>query len=135
MLRHGLHKRVQSQRELIERQAQQIALHTARAEELQTRLSKDSHGSHLPPSSECFQRQPESLCKKSGMKPARACWADAAANMVNNLKVRHNFHTLTHFIITDHFQQKRCMTNFHSFPGIFRSGSGTSHGGSGLIEP
>jgi hypothetical protein len=33
------------------------------------------------------------------------------------------------------FQQKRCMMNFHSFPGIFRPGSGTSHGGSGLIEP
>src|SRR6266496_6740595 len=27
------------------------------------------------------------------------------------------------------------MTNFHSFPGIFRPWSGTSHGGSGLIEP
>jgi len=27
------------------------------------------------------------------------------------------------------------MTNFHSFPGIFRPWSGMSHGGSGLIEP
>src|SRR5437016_2203069 len=39
-----------------------------------------------------------------------------------------NYHTY-------HFSNERCITNFHSFPGIFRSGSGTSHGGFGLIEP
>src|SRR5215471_11160545 len=34
----------------------------------QARLSKDSHNSHLPPSSDRFKRQPKSLRKKSGKK-------------------------------------------------------------------
>jgi transposase len=34
-------------------------------QELETRLSKDSHNSHFPPSSDRFQRQPKSLRKKS----------------------------------------------------------------------
>jgi transposase len=65
----SLHEQVRSQRELIERQAQQIARLTAQVEELQARLSKDSHNSHLPPSSDRFGRQPKSLRKKSGKKP------------------------------------------------------------------
>src|SRR5204863_465461 len=32
-------------------------------------LAKDSHNSHLPPSSDRFSRQPKSLRKKSGKKP------------------------------------------------------------------
>ncbi len=35
---------------------------------LQEQLKKDSHNSHLPPSSDRFQRQPKSLRKKSGKK-------------------------------------------------------------------
>jgi transposase len=65
----SLHEQVRSQQELIDRQAQQIAVLTAQVEELQARLSKDSHNSHLPPSSDRFQRQPKSLRTKSGKKP------------------------------------------------------------------
>jgi transposase len=54
--------------ELIERQGQQIALLTAQVEDLHAHLSKDSHNSHLPPSSDCFKRQPKSLRKKSRKK-------------------------------------------------------------------
>jgi transposase len=48
--------------ELIEQLQQRIQL-------LEERLSKNSHNSHLPPSSDRFVRQPKSLRKKSGKKP------------------------------------------------------------------
>jgi transposase len=38
---------------------------TQRVQELEARLAKDSHTSHLPPSSDRFHRQPKSLRKKS----------------------------------------------------------------------
>jgi transposase len=71
------------QQELINRQQEQITLlerelsmqqeqRTQFAEQvkaLQERLAKDSHNSHLPPSSDRFSRQPKSLRKKSGKKP------------------------------------------------------------------
>src|SRR2546426_1331096 len=60
-----LHEQVRSQQDLIERQARQIAMLTAQVEELHARLSKDSHNSHLPPSSDRFGRQPKSLRTKS----------------------------------------------------------------------
>src|SRR5215469_12527854 len=63
-----LQEQVRSQQELIERQSQQIALLTARVEDLHARLSKDSHNSHLPPSSDRFKRTPKSLRKKSSKK-------------------------------------------------------------------
>ena len=63
-----LQEQVRSQQELIKRQSQQTALLTAQVEDLQARLSKDSHNSHLPPSSDRFKRQPRSLHKKSGKK-------------------------------------------------------------------
>jgi transposase len=70
-LRHEnrrLQEQVRSQQELIERQSQQIALLSAQVEDLHARVSKDSHNSHLPPSSDRFKRQPKSLRKKSGKK-------------------------------------------------------------------
>ena len=71
------------QRELITRQQEQITLlerelsvqqerltqFAEQVKALQERLSKDSHNSHLPPSSDRFSRQPKSLRKKSGKKP------------------------------------------------------------------
>src|SRR2546427_12858054 len=71
------------QRELITRQQEQITLlerelglqqeqMTRFAEQVQAlheRLAKDSHNSHLPPSSDRFSRQPKSLRKQSGKKP------------------------------------------------------------------
>lgn len=50
-------------------QQQQMALLAEQVKALQERLSKDSHNSHLPPSSDRFVRQPRSLRKKSG-KPS-----------------------------------------------------------------
>jgi len=63
-----LQEQVRTQQELIERQAQQIAVLSAQVADLQARLSKDSHNSHLPPSSDRFGRQPKSLRTKSGKK-------------------------------------------------------------------
>ena len=71
------------QRELISRQQEQITLLerelslqqqqmtqlTEQMKALHARLAKDSHNSHLPPSSDRFGRQPKSLRKKSGKKP------------------------------------------------------------------
>ncbi len=47
---------------------QQIVLLSEQVQALQDRLNKDSHNSHLPPSSDRFHRQPKSLRKKSGKK-------------------------------------------------------------------
>jgi transposase len=71
------------QRELISRQQEQITLLerdlswqqeqmtqlTEQMKALHERLAKDSHKSHLPPSSDRFSRQAKSLRKKSGKKP------------------------------------------------------------------
>jgi len=47
----------------------QVASLSERISVLEAKLAKDSHNSHLPPSSDRFQRQPKSLRKKSGKKP------------------------------------------------------------------
>lgn len=47
---------------------QQIVQLSEQVHTLQDRLHKDSHNSHLPPSSDRFHRQPKSLRKKSGKK-------------------------------------------------------------------
>src|SRR5438128_7718485 len=62
----------QENQELHERLAQRdelIAHLQQRLQALEERLAKDSHNSHLPPSSDRFVRQPRSLRKKSGKKP------------------------------------------------------------------
>jgi transposase len=47
----------------------QVTLLSERISELEARLAKDSHNSHLPPSSDRFGRQPKSLRKQSGKQP------------------------------------------------------------------
>jgi transposase len=47
----------------------QVALLSQRITVLEAQLAKDSHNSHLPPSSDRFHRQPKSLRKKSGKQP------------------------------------------------------------------
>src|SRR5258708_5916904 len=63
----------QEQISLLERelglQQQQLTQLTQQVQALQERVAKDSHNSHLPPSSDRFSRQPKSLRKKSGKKP------------------------------------------------------------------
>jgi transposase len=65
--------RQQEQIRLLERelsvQQEQLAQLTEQLKALHERLAKDSHNSHLPPSSDRFSRQPKSLRKKSGKKP------------------------------------------------------------------
>src|SRR2546425_7715086 len=46
----------------------QVTLLSERISELEAQLKKDSHNSHLPPSSDRFGRQPRSLRKRSGKK-------------------------------------------------------------------
>src|SRR6266699_2367119 len=57
-----LREQLSQRDELIEQLQQRLHL-------LEERLSKNSHNSHLPPSSDRFVRQPKSLRKKSGKKP------------------------------------------------------------------
>ncbi len=47
---------------------EQVAVLSRRIHELEARLAKDSHNSHLPPSSDRFPRQPRSLRKRSQKK-------------------------------------------------------------------
>jgi transposase len=54
--------------ELIAQIKQQHAVLSEQVQALQEQLKKDSHNSHLPPSSDRFQRQPKSLRKSSGKK-------------------------------------------------------------------
>src|SRR2546427_13210791 len=71
-LRHKnrlLQEQVDAQGQTILLQQEQISTLTKQVQELQARLAKDSHNSHLPPSSDRFARQPKSLRKKSGKKP------------------------------------------------------------------
>lgn len=46
----------------------QVRLLSEHISELEARLAKDSHNSHLPPSSDRFHRQPKSLRKQSGKR-------------------------------------------------------------------
>lgn len=48
---------------------EQVTLLRERISALEAQLAKDSHNSHLPPSSDRFGRQPKSLRKKSGKQP------------------------------------------------------------------
>ena len=59
---------ISQQEQQIERLQQQVALLSQQVQMLQDRLKKDSHNSHLPPSSDRFSRQPKSLRKKSDKK-------------------------------------------------------------------
>lgn len=58
----------QRDNQLVQRE-EVIAQLLQRVQALEEQLSKDSHNSHLPPSSDRFVRQPKSLRKKSGKKP------------------------------------------------------------------
>ena len=55
-------------REVVSHQALLIAQWQQQVQALQERVDKDSHNSHLPPSSDRFVRQPKSLRQKSGKK-------------------------------------------------------------------
>ncbi|HZU68774.1 MAG TPA: DUF6444 domain-containing protein [Ktedonobacteraceae bacterium] len=63
-----LQEQVDAQGKTILLQQEQISALMKQMQELQARLAKDSHNSHLPLSSDRFARQP-SLRKKSGKKP------------------------------------------------------------------
>jgi transposase len=56
-------------REIIQQQQAMMDHLQKQVQALQARLSKDSHNSHLPPSSDRFERQPKSLRRKSEKKP------------------------------------------------------------------
>jgi transposase len=54
--------------ERIAQMQQQLKLLSEQVQALQEQLKKDSHNSHLPPSSDRFHRQPKSLRQKGGKK-------------------------------------------------------------------
>ncbi|HEU5384018.1 MAG TPA: IS66 family transposase [Ktedonobacteraceae bacterium] len=59
----------QALKEQLAQRDELIAQLLQRVQTLEERLGKDSHNSHLPPSSDRFVRQPKSLRKPSGKKP------------------------------------------------------------------
>src|SRR5713226_9340539 len=59
---------LKEQNTLMEHQREQTSRLSAHVKTLQDRLTKDSHNSHLPPSSDRFTRKPNSLRKKSEKK-------------------------------------------------------------------
>lgn len=61
-------QREQELLEIIRQQQENIALLQQQVQSLQQRLEKDSHNSHLPPSSDRWKRAPKSLRHKSGKK-------------------------------------------------------------------
>jgi transposase len=63
-----LHEQLTQRDDQITQMQQQITLLSEQVQALQEQLKKDSHNSHLPPSSDRFQRQPKSLRKQSGKK-------------------------------------------------------------------
>jgi transposase len=63
-----LQEQLAQREELIVQMQQQLAALTEQVQTLQERLKKNSHNSHLPPSSDRFVRQPKSLRKPSGKK-------------------------------------------------------------------
>ena len=54
--------------ELIAHMQHELVLLREQVQALQEQLNKDSHNSHMPPSSDRFHRQPKSLRKRSGKK-------------------------------------------------------------------
>ncbi len=60
---------IKEQGDQITRLEHQVTVLTQQVHALQERVAKDSHNSHLPPSSDRFSRQPKSLRKTSGKKP------------------------------------------------------------------
>lgn len=63
-----LQEQLEQRDELIAQMQQQLAALSEHVQTLQGQLKKDSHNSHLPPSSDRFVRQPKSLRKPSGKK-------------------------------------------------------------------
>src|SRR5712691_10185804 len=63
-----LHEQLTQRDDQITQMQQQITLLSEQVQDLQEKLKKDSHNSHLPPSSDRFGRQPKSLRKQSGKK-------------------------------------------------------------------
>src|SRR5947209_12717222 len=59
---------IQQQQELLDQLQKQVASQADQVKVLQNRLTKDSHNSSLPPSSDRFVRQPKSLRRKSEKK-------------------------------------------------------------------
>jgi transposase len=57
---------IEQQQRLMEGLQRQTELLAQQVQALQERVKKDSHNSHLPPSSDRFHRQPKSLRKSSG---------------------------------------------------------------------
>jgi transposase len=63
-----LQEQLRQRDELIAQLVQQLTTLSEQVQTLQAHSKKDSHNSHLPPSSDRFVRQPKSLRKPSGKK-------------------------------------------------------------------
>src|SRR5260221_13982263 len=90
---------IDQQQRLIEGLQQQTELLTGQVQALQERLKKDSHNSHLPPSSDRFHRQPKSLRKSSGKTPGGQAGHPGSTLMLSqtpDLVMRHTVEQCQH---------------------------------------
>jgi len=61
-----LEQQVMQRDERLAQMQEQLSVLSEQVQTLQAQLKKDSHNSHLPPSSDRFVRRPKSLRKRSG---------------------------------------------------------------------
>jgi transposase len=73
-----------------------VALLSERISVLEAKLAKDSHNSHLPPSSDRFGRQPKSLRKSSGKKPGGQAGHPGSTLMLSETPDRVIVHPVEH---------------------------------------
>ncbi len=74
----------------------QVAWLSERISVLEAKLAKDSHNSHLPPSSDRFHRQPKSLRQKSGKKPGGQAGHPGSTLMLSPTPDQVIVHTVEH---------------------------------------
>src|SRR5258707_13495215 len=88
----------------------QVRLLSERIRELEAQVAKDSHNSHLPPSSDRFGRQPKRLRKKSGKKPGAQ-----SGHARNTLKLSERPNLLIVHPVAD---CQHCQRGLRSVPGL-----------------
>src|SRR5437588_11044236 len=89
-------ERIEQQDAVIQQQGEQIGSLSQQMQAVQDRLAKDSHNSHLPPSSDRFVRKPKSLRSKSEKKSggqaghpgASLAWSSAPDEVIERLVER-----------------------------------------------
>ncbi len=89
---------------------EQVALLSERITVLEAQLAKDSHNSHLPPSSDRFHRQPKSLRTKSGKKSGGQAGHAGTTLQLSPLPDTVIVHAVEHCLYCQHdLREVRCL--------------------------